>query len=330
MGKRTMALVEPKRHVSQICADLRELQRQRVCNLKSRIMIANRLTATVATSHGYHAGMEEGERTKRFAEAAKVIARIKAGDTPCENEAALSGLVSAASMGIDGFDAMVRGYEKEMVRLAKQLPVASWVQQPEQRGFGLLSLAIVVGEAGNLSDYANPAKLWKRMGCAPYESGGVMQMPATWKSKGGLSAEEWTELGYSPRRRSIAYLIGEGLVKQNGGVAGCEAERSIAANGNGGAGDCNLDTEGRRAGPYRTRYDQTKAKLQADHPDYPKLRCHRHGMLLATKLLLKNLWIKWTGGEPSCETETMTAGVHLPERRGRLTTTGFQQTGSVS
>ena len=85
--------------------------------------------------------------------------------------------------------------------------------------------------------------------------------------------------GYSPRRRSIAYLIGEGLVKQNF-VSG-------------GQGDGRLESESGSAGPYRSRYDQKKAEFAEKHPDYKPLRCHLHGMLLATKLLLKNLWIEW-------------------------------------
>ena len=46
-------------------------------------------------------------------------------------------------------------------------------------------------------------------------------------------------------------------------------------------------------GPYRAKYEWAKADAQARHPDWPKMRCHRHGMLLATKRLLKNLWTVW-------------------------------------
>lgn len=47
---------------------------------------------------------------------------------------------------------------------------------------------------------------------------------------------------------------------------------------------------------YWARYDESKKKIQKAHADYPKMRCHRHGMLLATKLLLLNLWIEWRKG----------------------------------
>jgi len=258
---------QPTRPIPELCADIRELQRQRVVNLKSRIMIENRLVATVASADGYRAGLDEEDRLKRFAAARKVIEGVR-GDERGETEKAIAShpLIRATLPAIAGFDAMVDGYEKAMVKLVKQLPVAAWTAKPEQRGFGLLMLAQIVGECGDLAEYANPGKLWKRMGCAPIEAHGQTLMPSTWRwTKPGLSAEEWEEAGYNPRRRSIAYLIGEGIVKQNGD------------------------------GPYRRRYDFVKTKAAAEHDDWKPLRCHRHAMLLATKMLLRELWIEWTG-----------------------------------
>lgn len=274
--------------VPTICRELQELQRQRVVNLKSRIMIANRLTATIATAHGYHAGMEEKERARHYKQANELIAKVQAGDSPASDTCC--GLILATSTAIDGFDAMVAGYEREMSRLAKQLPVAAWVASPEQRGFGLLSLAMLVGEAGDLSNYSAPGKLWKRLGLAPYSAQGDNLMPSTWRRRNGLSAEEWSKVGYSPRRRSMCYIIGDCLLKGN------------------------------RGGPYRRRYDEAKAKALT-RPEWTtcqkcngsgmgkrakcancngtgmlSMRCHLHGTLLATKLLVKNLWIQWSGG----------------------------------
>lgn len=249
-------------HVAGISARLQALQRHRTWYLKSRNMVANRLQATVAGTIGYDNAASEKERQKKFAEADKLIAEIKAGNVASE----IHGLVMTTVAAIDGFDEMKRACEKEMVKLAKQLPIAAWVERKDQRGFGLLFLAIVIGETGDLANYANPAKVWRRLGCAPYTKDGVTQMGATWrigKGKVKMTAEDWESFGYSPRRRSIAYLIGEGLVKQN------------------------------QDGPYRSRYDEAKTMCAKKHADYSKGRCHHHGMLLATKFLLKNLWVEW-------------------------------------
>jgi len=58
------------------------------------------------------------------------------------------------------------------------------------RGFGRASLAQIIAEAGDLSRYANPAKLWSRMGL-------------------GLSPDGSTRYeGRSPRRRAAMFVIG--------------------------------------------------------------------------------------------------------------------------
>ena len=49
-----------------------------------------------------------------------------------------------------------RETEKEMERLAKQLPVYPWIKQIN--GAGELGLATIVAEAGDLSDYPNVCK----------------------------------------------------------------------------------------------------------------------------------------------------------------------------
>lgn len=98
------------------------------------------------------------------------------------------------------------GVEKELAKSAKGLAVASWVKSV--KGFGIGSLAAIVGEAGDLSKYANPAKLWKRLGLAPHDG----KSYSTWRRTGGLSADDWTEAGYSPRRRSTMWNAGAGVI----------------------------------------------------------------------------------------------------------------------
>lgn len=276
--------------VPAVCAELQSLQRKRSVVLKSRNMMSNRLQALVAGTLGYRAGMQDAERKAVFKQATAVIDGVLGGTAEHE----FAAIITVTAIGISAFNGEKRNLEKEMVRFAKRLPVAAWVEAPAQRGFGLLFLAEVVGEAGDLSGYANPAKLWRRLGCAPWTFNGKTRMGATWRSgkEGKLPASEWEAYGYSPRRRSIAYLIGEGIVKQNG------------------------------PGPYRARYLEKKAQAFMTHPEWDWKKCaeckgtdkqkrppcdtcggtgrkckraHRHGMLLATKLLLKELWLEWHG-----------------------------------
>lgn len=94
--------------------------------------------------------------------------------------------------------------EKRLGVLAADLPAAHWVAHTQ--GFGLLSLAAVVGEAGDLSDYPTVAKLWKRMGLAVMPSGRQRK----------VAGAEGIEHGYSPRRRVVLWAIGSSMIKTGG------------------------------------------------------------------------------------------------------------------
>lgn len=108
-----------------------------------------------------------------------------------------------------------KAVEKRLIKLAKALPVASWVEG--MRGVGLLSLAAIVGEAGDLGSYANPAKLWKRMGLAVMPDGRQRKI-------GGMAA---LDHGYSPARRSVVWNIGACIVKAGGPLKAAYDARKI-------------------------------------------------------------------------------------------------------
>jgi len=255
-------------------------------------MIANRLQATVAGTLGYSSGLKEADRLKLFKEATGIIKGVIDGE-----QHPLRSIILTTNIAVDGYDTQQDIFEKEMLALVKTLPVASWVAEPNQAGFGLMSLAVIIGETGDLNNYPNPAKVWKRLGCAPFTKGEETLMGASWKSRAGnkkglqkLTAEDWTNFGYPPRRRSVSYIIGENLIKQNG------------------------------SGIYRSRWLEAKIRARQTHPEWEwkpcdkckgknhaKKKCltcggigekcghaHKHGMLLATKLILKNLWLEWT------------------------------------
>lgn len=279
--------------ISSLSKELQTLQRQRAIVLKSRNMMANRIRAIVAGELGYSADMAEKDRLKKFKEASDLIKEIVAGG---RKDFPLAHIVLVTMIGVTAFDEQKKALEKEMIKRAKHLPVASWVDDRDQLGFGLLFLGIVIGETGDLRNYRNYAKtdprynkrggiarcgavqkLYRRLGCVPWSFNGKTLMGSTWKNYaktvGKLPKEEWEKFGYSPRRRSIAYLIGAGLIKQN----------------------FRKDEDGvvEWVGPYRKCYEESKRSFKVKYPDYTDKRCHLHGMLLASKLLLKNLWVVW-------------------------------------
>lgn len=97
-----------------------------------------------------------------------------------------------------------KAVEKSLVRAAKELPVAEWVGH--QRGLGLLLVAGIVGEAGDLGGYATHSKLWKRMGVAVIDG----------KRQRKVAGEAALVHGYAPRRRSLVWVLGGCLMKAVG------------------------------------------------------------------------------------------------------------------
>lgn len=101
-------------------------------------------------------------------------------------------------------------YDKNLSVLATRLPVYASFVEP-LNGMGALGLAQIIGEAGaDLSNYAAPAKLWRRFGLHVHDGRAF----SSWRRSGGLSAEDWSNAGYSPRRRSVIYVIVNSLLKK--------------------------------------------------------------------------------------------------------------------
>ena len=142
--------------------------------------------------------------------------------------------------------------EKRLEKLAKELPVWPWVESV--RGFGAVSLAQIIGETGDLSNYDNPAKVWKRMGLAVMDDGTRQRRVA------GADA---IAHGYVPRRRSVMFVIGDVLVKSN------------------------------RDGEYRTLYLSRKEYEREHHPEMTPMQLHRRAQRYMEKRLLRDLWRDW-------------------------------------
>ena len=152
--------------------------------------------------------------------------------------------------------------EKALEKAAKQLPVWPWVESV--KGVSALTLGQIVGEAGDLDLYANPAKLWKRMGLAVIN--GERQRKVTDKD---LAIEH----GYSPQRRSIVWNLGECIVKAQVRKGADEESPSTAI------------------GPY--------GELYLQHREYERGRveslahANNRAKRYVTKRILRDLWRAW-------------------------------------
>lgn len=162
--------------------------------------------------------------------------------------------------------------ERLLVKQVQTLPVhESFVLKVN--GFGALGLGQIIGKCGDLNLYANPAKVWKRMG---------MGLVGNERQRKHLDAAKALEHGYSPRRRSTMFVIGDSMLKKQS--------------------------------PYRDLYLQRKefeiAKAKAagitivksgdDKPvagskTMSQMHVHRRAQRYMEKRLLRDLWRAWTG-----------------------------------
>lgn len=163
--------------------------------------------------------------------------------------------------------------EKQLTAEAKLLPVYPWVKE-NVRGMEALSLAKIIGEAGDLSQYANKGKLWKRMGIALVD--GIRQ--------GGLNSktatkEDWIRHGYNPGRRSDLFVVGDSILK-----AQIRKVKDAAGEDTG---------ERTSIGPYGEIYLKRKAYELARDSEMTPMHAHRRAQRYMEQRLLKHLWQAW-------------------------------------
>lgn len=234
--------------LSSVVAELQELQKKRIFCIKSLMRQSSATLALLRTLLGWTYGGNETENGKinkrarelvkhieaqeRVAQALNVLSSLPDTASEKQRKAAEKGLASASLVAsrlkpLEGTEKMVslhyrqvilasaqanapwetlrEEYEDRMRVIARSLPVYTWVDGV--RGLAEIGLAKIIGEAGDLSKYDNPAKLWKRLGLAVID-GRRQGDPGP-----GASAEDWTEHGYNPKRRSEIWNIADSLIR---------------------------------------------------------------------------------------------------------------------
>lgn len=245
--------------------DLIEWQVKRKTYIKAVNRLRNQAEATVRLALGFDPNADEKEREKVKLRAKK-IATAALNGKGCEIEG-IEEDIETFGKAMKLLEEKRFAYELVMRKLARKLPV--WGLFVEGvRGAGDLGLAVIVGEAGDLTKYGNPAKLWKRLGLAPVRSGDVTMACSNWRKKGGLSADEWIDAKYNPRRRAEIFSCVEDSLFQ-------------------------LQGKGEKALRYRKIYDARRAKTAVSHPDWTKEHSSKDARRIMVKQFLLDLWVKW-------------------------------------
>lgn len=281
--------------LDELTVQIQALQSMRIATLRACLRLESQPKALTRSMLGWRKDLPEKERNAINREAARIVKEVKQNGAAIDAEAkdgqpsrdvsSYAADVHPKAKDVTRFINSCRlaqaplvddrkEYEKEMVAVAGELPVAGWVKGVP--GMGFLGLAIIVGEAGNLSRFGNPAKLWKWFGMGVMEDGTAQgRMPK------GCTAAEWDKRGYNKRRRSALYTIGDSLIKYSKPDA-----------------------------IYRPIYLAEKARQKALHPEvvdknFTDMHLHRRAQRYMEKRLLSLLWEQWKaeeGGQDSLPT----------------------------
>jgi len=233
-GHATIDAHEARANLSALVSAIQAHHRQRVFAMEQRKRLDLSATAFVRNVLGFSTALPADER-KRLTERANTLmdvlearyrkqrldAMLKAGevsegqhrqrtkslDTVTDDPLAdmLEAPIFATLQGREAFDRLEADDTKELERLGRQLPI--WPEFADVPGIRGQTLATIVGEAGDLGCYANPGKLWKRMGLALVR-GNRQGAPGKNATK-----DDWIEHGYNAARRSRMWNIGQALVK---------------------------------------------------------------------------------------------------------------------
>jgi hypothetical protein len=274
--------------VASIVAELRSCQAQRRAMERMVYRSRNCARAFVRGQLGWRVDLPEKERAKINRDAERIVTEVLGGREQTDIhvahaiEASVAPFVLRCEQSAKLYEDFQRELETQMRHLAEQLPAAGWIESV--KGFGLLGLGVVAGEAGNLSDYPNPAKLWTRFGLAPRPCYAMT-------TKSGETAFAEPKV-----RRSMIWRQASSMIKTN-------------FDGNG---------ENKTDGPYRQVYVARKAYENARTDEgRPKSLKHadNRAMRYMIKRFLKDLWRAWTrapivefGGEDVTALQTVGAG----------------------
>lgn len=191
-----------REQVATLCDEhMMEWQVARRYYIRHRTRISNALGGLVRRRLGWTWDTTEkvrasiNRRTDRIVDAALKGKAFHADDL--EYATSILDHLQAAQKMYQVADEALDRITKEMTAAAKLLPVYAFVESV--RGAGPTTLAVIVGEAGDLCRYPHPDKLKKRLGLAPFTKDGITQAPSTWAKRGGLTAADWADPEHGPK-----------------------------------------------------------------------------------------------------------------------------------
>ena len=280
-----------------------ELQRQRLFCIKSQSRCDRSTEAFIARFMGFKADADEKDRKEVFARATALRRAVeKGGHISDENHVATAPADGEGRSSYDNqsdhalsvctpiilnsaaarksWDDLRTTAEKQMRKLAKVLPVYAWAETV--KGFGDLGVAIIVGETGDLANYATKEGVWKRLGLAVID--GERQQRRS-------NVDEAAAHGYSPRRRAEIWTLADSLFKHQwrgdkdeDGISPLKSKKPVAEPA------C-------ATGPYGAVYGKRKTHTEG-REGWTSKRRDNDARRIMTKALVEDIWRVWNGKPP--------------------------------
>nr|WP_314074606.1 hypothetical protein [uncultured Roseococcus sp.] len=243
-------------------------QRQRQFCIISQSRIDRSCESLLARVLGFTAEMEATQRKAVYAKAAAFRRAIEKGEPGASPELApYSPLIQQSAASRAAWDILRRNTEKEMQAIARRLPAWTWASGV--LGLSAVGLASIIGETGDLANYATKERVWKRLGLAVID--GISQQRRS-------GAEQAALHGFNPKRRAVVWNIGDVMLRAQWR----------------GARD---DAPAHPIGPYGAVYGRRKAHTVNREGWTPKHR-DNDARRVMTKALIEDLWRVWHGMVP--------------------------------
>lgn len=147
---------------------------------------------------------DEKKRAKIVKASAALHANVLAGKC---TDAGLNAIVLGFEQAREIFVERQDMFEAQIKACVRHLPAWRAMKASGLKGIGEVWFGLVIGETGDLSNYARHDLVWKRMGLAVIE--GERQRKCT-------DAEKAAKHGYAPHRRSTMWVVGNGLIGGRG------------------------------------------------------------------------------------------------------------------
>lgn len=283
-GVTALAPIEDRSAIIAACDALRMLQRQRQFCITSQSRCDRSCESFIARVIGYNPDADEKSRKAVFKQASDIRKSVEKGDgggglISGDNHhrvalSAVTPIILNSAIARKAWDALRENTEKEMRKIAKTLPAYGWVASV--RGFGDLGFAIIIGETGDLANYATKERVWKRLGLAVIEG----------QKQGRRSnAEEAAKHGYSPKRRAEVWTIVDSLFR-----AVWRGAKEVDG----------LTVPAHALSVYGTVYARRKAYtvVRTTGPtDWTPAHRENDARRLLGKSLVEDLWRVWNGKE---------------------------------